>query len=103
MLSQRTLNKFPELTVDDLLKTHRAFVGRFRGTRCVMKCSPEAYIAIRDLLVDEHLEGIIHRYIKAENMKREHPYREPVNYWGSLFGIEIKLDPDLLPGEWKFE
>lgn len=104
MLSTRTLKKFPDLTVEDLIKANRAFLNKFDGYRSVLKCSPEAYIAIKDLFLDEEQEKEIHKYIKAENMKRRgQTYEEPKNYWGSLFGIEIKLDPDLLPGQWRFE
>jgi len=104
MLSTNTLAKFPDLTVDDLIEANRKFINEFGGFKSVVKCSPEAYIAIRDICIDEEHERVMHKFIKAENMKRRNkPYEEPKNYWGSLFGTEIKLDPDLLPGEWKFE
>ncbi len=103
MLSTRTLSKFPEFTIEELYKAQES--AAFEGFRHVLKCSPEAYIALKDFLVDEEQERLVHKYIKAENMKRrgDKPYEEPKNYWGSLFGIEIKLDPSLRPGEWKFE
>jgi hypothetical protein len=103
MLSTRTLNKFPQFTMEKLLGFQEA--AAFKESNAILKCSPEAYIALKDFLVDEEQERLLYKYIKIENMKNrgEKTYEEPKNYWGSLFGIEIKLDPDLLPGEWKFE
>ena len=98
MLSTYALSKFPDITVEDLFKAHTEFLSDNYGV--VLKCSPEAYIAIKDvcLIYENEMNEYKAEYIK----RRSFPYEEP-NTWGTLFGVEIKLDPALKPGEWKFE
>jgi hypothetical protein len=101
MLKTTTLQKFPEFTVEELYTARQSV--ELDGLKHVIKCSPEAYIALKDFCDAYDVEIAKHKYIKTENMSRRgKTYEEPINYWGSLFGIEIKLDPDLKPGEWKF-
>jgi hypothetical protein len=104
MLSISTLKKFPEITSEILLSAiHKVeAMGPFYRK---LKCSPEAYIAIKDYYVqEEHEEKLrLEQANERRKMQGKKPFKPPINYWGSIYGIDILLDPDLKPGEWRFE
>jgi hypothetical protein len=104
MLSTSTLNKFPKINSDILLSAIHKIeaMGPFYRK---LKCSPEAYIAIKDYYVEEEHEETLRlaQVNERRKMQGKEPFKTPVNYWGSIFGIDILLDPDLKPGEWRFE
>lgn len=104
MLKTSTIAKFPEITSDTLLSAiHKVeAMGTFYRK---LKCSPEAFIAIRDYYVEEEHEEKLRLARVNELHKRvgKKPFKEPANYWGSIYGIDIMLDPELKPGEWRFE
>lgn len=106
MLKKSTLAKFPEITANDILAAKYKVEKEYSCLFTVLKCSPEAYIAIRDHFIDEeHEEKLRLAEVEYRNKlkKIKNPYIKPKNYWGSIFGIDILLDPELEPGEWRFE
>lgn len=104
MLKTSTLAKFPEITADTLISAIHSVeaLGTFYKR---LKCSPEAYIAIKDYYVEEEHDRMLRLAQVNERRKRRgrEPLKEPVNYWGSIYGIDIILDPELESGEWRFE
>lgn len=106
MLSTRTLAKFPEITSDSILEAMTGFDKEYGSTfNKVLKCSPEAYIAIKDYFVEEEHEEMLRKGIADEIRQYKYlkPKKETVNYWGGLFRLPIVLDPELKPGEWRIE
>ena len=106
MLKPTTLAKFPDITASDILEAKYKIQKDYPSPFTVLKCSPEAYIAIRDYFVEEeHQEKLRLAEVEHRNKlkKIKTPYIKPKNYWGSIFGIDIVLDPELEPGEWRFE
>lgn len=101
MLSTHTLEKFPKITYDIVLKAMREFERDHPRVSNTLKCSPEAYIAIKDYFLDKEMEELMER-LNNNKLVLAGEERKPVDTWGSLFGIEIILDPDLKAGEWKF-
>lgn len=104
MLKTTTLEKFPDINIDTIYAAMMKVkeVGPFYHR---LKCSPEAYIAIKDYFMNEEHEAMMRKYSLVEYRKRkkiEEPKEIP-NYWGSLFGIDIVLDPEQKPGQWEFE
>ncbi len=106
-LKTHTLAKFPEITAEDILNAKQGFEN-LTGMTHRMKCSPEAYIAIKDYFVKEEQEEMFRKMLiketdKVHKFKQHYNPEPPLNYWGQLYGVDIVLDPDLKPGEWRFE
>lgn len=94
-LKTTTLSKFPEINLDIMLDAMRQIEEKY-GKAKVLNCSPEAYIAIKDFFDAYEME----QWIKS-GAKEYNPVKAPDD-WGSLYGLEIKLDPTLKPGEWEY-
>lgn len=106
-LKASTLADFPDITADsllgDMVKVQE--MGVFRNR---LKCSPEAYIAIKDYFIEEEMKerlrlSLVEETGKWHKFKQHYNPEPPVNFWGTIYGIDIVLDPDLKPGEYRFE
>ena len=97
MLKTSTLAKFPEINIDEMyasimkLKETGVFYNR-------LKCSPEAYVALKDFFETEEQENRVRKGLDPipEVMPE---YSE----WGRVLGVEIIIDPTQPAGEMKFE
>jgi len=81
------------LTIEDLLNTYDHFRNLNPRTPRAVKMHPTVYLKLKAELEKKEAE------LTLNDIKR--PKVE--NYMYALYGMVVKVDPDLAPGEWKFE
>ncbi len=107
-LKASTLADFPEINAEKLINGLYEVEAMALNHRTRLKASPEAYIAIKDYFIEEEMKERMRQSLvevtgKTHKFKQFYNPEPPVNYWGTIYGMDIVLDPDLKPGEYRFE
>jgi len=107
MLKTSTLARFPKININEMY----AFIVKLKKTGTFfnrLKCSPEAYIALKDFFLTEEEEERLRVGMVEDNKKRRDPktiseVMPEYSEWGHVLGAEIVIDPTQPAGEMEFE
>lgn len=90
-MQTNTNTKIEPITWKSLLATYDKFC-KDNPMPTGLKCDPFFYMGLKDFFEKQELEDTIKGVKKA-----------PVSSINNIYGIQIKIDVDMKPGEWRFE
>lgn len=85
-----TANPQEPITWEALLGAYQKFC-KDNPLPKTLKCSPQYYLKLTRFIEDQAAEDM------TKGVKLPPPSK-----WGAIFGIDIYIDADMKPGEWKF-